>query len=84
MALVRSIVAGNKVLLLDEPTAALDPALKNELCYLLKEIRELYQLTIIMVTHDIEVAYMVGDQLVFDRWPNSTNHSIASCEICTS
>ncbi len=65
VALVRSIVAGNKVLLLDEPTAALDPALKNELCYLLKEIRELYQLTIIMVTHDIEVAYMVGDQFVF-------------------
>jgi ABC-type sugar transport system ATPase subunit len=65
VALVRSMVAGNKVLLLDEPTAALDPALKNELCYLLKEIRELYQLTIIMVTHDIEVAYMVSDQLVF-------------------
>ena len=65
VTLVRSIVAGNKVLLLDEPTAALDPVLKNELCYLLKEIRELYELTIIMVTHDIEVAYMVGDQLVF-------------------
>jgi ABC-type sugar transport system ATPase subunit len=65
ISLARSLVAGNKVLLLDEPTSSLHHSLKNELCYLLGEIQEQFNLTVIMVTHDIESAFMLGHTITF-------------------
>jgi ABC-type Fe3+/spermidine/putrescine transport system ATPase subunit len=65
IALARSIVTGNKVLLLDEPTSSLNQSLKMELCHLILEIQEEFSLTIIMVTHDMESAFMLGQSLVF-------------------
>ncbi len=65
VALARSIVAGNKILLLDEPTSSLNSVLKTELCHLLLSIQKEFQLTIIMVTHDMESAYMLGDTITF-------------------
>lgn len=65
IALARSLVAGNKILLLDEPTSSLHDSLKNELCYLLGEIQEQFKLTVIMVTHDIESAFMLGNTITF-------------------
>jgi ABC-type Fe3+/spermidine/putrescine transport system ATPase subunit len=65
ISLARSLVAGNKVLLLDEPTSSLHHSLKNELCYLLGEIQEQFKLTVIMVTHDIESAFMLGHTITF-------------------
>jgi ABC-type Fe3+/spermidine/putrescine transport system ATPase subunit len=65
VALARSIVAGNKILLLDEPTSSLNSVLKTELCHLLLSIQKEFELTIIMVTHDMESAYMLGDTITF-------------------
>ena len=65
VALARSIVTGNKILLLDEPTSSLNQSLKMELCHLLLDIQEEFGLTIIMVTHDMESAFMLGQSLMF-------------------
>ena len=54
--LARSLCAAQKLLVLDEPFAGLDPLISAELYQLLKKINREMGMTIIMVSHDIEVA----------------------------
>jgi len=51
--LARALLATSKVLVLDEPTAALDPVASLEFYQLLKEINQEQQITILMVSHDV-------------------------------
>ncbi|MFP7571021.1 ATP-binding cassette domain-containing protein [Marivita sp. S2033] len=51
-ALARVLVQGRPVLLLDEPFAALGPALKVEMLDLVKEVAQAEALTVLLVTHD--------------------------------
>lgn len=63
IAFVRAIAAGSKILVMDEPLSSLNQSLKVELQYLLKNLHEKYQLTIIMVTHDLEEAFLLADSI---------------------
>lgn len=63
VALVRALAPGNNVLLLDEPLSALHESLKKELWFLLRELQARYDLTILMVTHDLEEAFFLGDTI---------------------
>jgi thiamine transport system ATP-binding protein len=55
-ALARCLIRQQPILLLDEPFSALDPALRNEMLQLLQEICDLRQLTLLMVSHNLEDA----------------------------
>lgn len=50
-----------KLLLLDEPTTALDPTSKNEIANLLLTIASKSDITMLLVTHDIGLVKMVAD-----------------------
>lgn len=54
VAIVRCLMMHRPILLLDEPFSSLDPKLKQAMFTLLFEIQQEYQLTILMVTHQIE------------------------------
>ena len=56
VTIARSLVSGPLVLLADEPTGALDSATGHELMTLLRELVEQEGLTIVLVTHEQEVA----------------------------
>ena len=60
-ALARAVASGCKYLILDEPLSALHESLKKELWYLLKDLQRRYDLAILMVTHDLEEAFFLGD-----------------------
>jgi ABC-type sugar transport system ATPase subunit len=62
-ALARAVVSGCKYLVLDEPLSALHETLKRELWYLLKDLQRKYDLAILMVTHDLEEAFFLGDTI---------------------
>jgi ABC-type sugar transport system ATPase subunit len=62
-ALARAVVSGCKHLVLDEPLSALHESLKRELWYLLKDLQKRYNLAILMVTHDLEEAFFLGDTI---------------------
>lgn len=62
-ALARAIVSGCKYLVLDEPLSALHESLKRELWYLLKDLQGRYELATLMVTHDLEEAFFLGDTI---------------------
>ena len=54
--LARSLCAAEKLLVLDEPFAGLDPVISAELYRLLEKINRELGMTIIMISHDIEAA----------------------------
>lgn len=56
VAIARAIVSDPQVLLADEPTGNLDTARSREIMDLLKELRALDDITIIMVTHEPDMA----------------------------
>ena len=62
-ALARAVASGCKNLVLDEPLSALHQSLKKELWYLLKDIQKRYDLAILMVTHDLNEAFFLGDAI---------------------
>lgn len=53
VALARMLVMDRPVLLMDEPFAALDPALRRDMGALVGEIARERQLTLVLVTHDL-------------------------------
>jgi len=53
VAIARAIANRPKVLIADEPTGNLDPAMSDEIMTLLEKINREYGTTILMVTHDL-------------------------------
>lgn len=64
VAIARALVNSPEVLLADEPTGNLDSATKEEIHNLLFSLRESFEQTIIIVTHDPELADMCDRKLV--------------------
>lgn len=62
--LARAFCASDGLLLLDEPTAGLDPLVASEFYRLLREFREETGATIIMVSHDMEAAVENADKIL--------------------
>ncbi len=58
VAIARALATNPRVLLADEPTGNLDTATSKQVLTLFKQMRKMYGLTIIMVTHNPEVAAM--------------------------
>jgi putative ABC transport system ATP-binding protein len=65
VAIARALANNPKVLLADEPTGNLDSTRAHELLGLLREMVEHDGLTILMVTHDHELANSFADRIVF-------------------
>lgn len=64
VGVARGLVADPNILLMDEPFGAVDPIVREELqAELLRLQRDLGK-TIVFVTHDIDEAFMLGDQVV--------------------
>ncbi|MBP6123214.1 MULTISPECIES: thiamine ABC transporter ATP-binding protein ThiQ [Providencia] len=59
-ALARCLIRNQPILLLDEPFSALDPALRNEMLQLLNDICKTKQITLLMVSHNIEDALQIA------------------------
>lgn len=85
VAIGRCLLQHRPILLLDEPFSSLDPKLKKEMFELLYEIQQEYNLTILMVTHQLEdislnnnrCLVVVDGQIAFDgRYDNLQNQGM--------
>lgn len=63
VALARALVMDPPLLLLDEPTAGLDPAASDSFCDLLTSLHAELGLTVIMVTHDLDTVVELSTQV---------------------
>ncbi|MGW8554897.1 ABC transporter ATP-binding protein [Streptomyces tubercidicus] len=64
VALARALARHPAVLLLDEPTAGLDPALRDEIGQLLRHLASRHQLAIALSCHDADLVSRLADDLV--------------------
>ena len=64
VAIARALIAKPKVLLLDEPLAALDLKLRKDMQQELKKIQKATGITFVFVTHDQEEALTMSDTVV--------------------
>ena len=65
VSLARAIVTDPSALLLDEPLLSLDPELRQKLREEILRIHREFDLTIILVTHDVEDVFELADSIVF-------------------
>ena len=58
-----AVACNPKILICDEPTTALDVTIQAQILQLLKEMRVKYDLTIVMITHDLGVVANIADRV---------------------
>ena len=65
VALARAIVSNPACILYDEPTTGLDPIVADGVNHLIRRLQKRFQVTSIVVTHDMKSAFHVADQVAY-------------------
>lgn len=60
-AIARALLAAPRLLLLDEPARGLDPSLRAGFYHLLRQVREEFSLPVVLVTHDLDECFALGE-----------------------
>ena len=58
-----ALACSPRILICDEPTTALDVTIQAQILQLLKQMRQKYHLTIVMITHDLGVVANIADRV---------------------
>jgi phospholipid/cholesterol/gamma-HCH transport system ATP-binding protein len=64
LGIARTLILNPKIMLYDEPTAGLDPITSKEINELINEVRNKYNTSSIIITHDVTCAHDTGDRIV--------------------
>lgn len=68
VAFARAVIMDPKILFCDEPSAGLDPAVASALDDLILRLREAMNMTVVVVTHELESVFKVADRItVLDK-----------------
>jgi putative ABC transport system ATP-binding protein len=67
VGIARAIVAHPKVVVADEPTGDLDPNSSQQILHLLKRLNKQLNVTLLMVTHDIEASQVADKQFCLEH-----------------
>ncbi len=65
LCIARSLAVEPKVILMDEPTSSLDPVSTQRIEDLLTELRDIYGITVVVVTHNVHQAQRISDYTIF-------------------
>jgi phospholipid/cholesterol/gamma-HCH transport system ATP-binding protein len=84
VAIARAIAVQPKYLFCDEPNSGLDPKTSIVIDNLIKEITEEYDITTIVITHDMNSVIEIGDKIMFiykgEKWWEGSKAEILQTE----
>ena len=63
VSIARALITRPKLIVADEPVAAIDASMKMNIVNLFKELKDKYNVSFIYVTHDLSTAYYVSDYI---------------------
>lgn len=63
VSIARALITRPKLIIADEPVAAIDASMKMNIVNLFKELKEKYNVSFIYITHDLSTAYYVSDYI---------------------
>src|SRR5216684_4165220 len=64
VSVARALVGNHRIVLFDEPTVALDPPTSGTICDLIIELRDLENVSSIVVTHEMDVVKYLTSEYV--------------------
>ena len=67
VGLARAIVHRPQIILYDEPTTGLDPVVSDSIDQLMMRVRDNYQVTSLVITHDMRCARRMGQRVIYLR-----------------
>lgn len=66
-SIARALITAPKLLLLDEPARGLDAPLRDDLYGILRQVRDEFSTPVLLVTHDLEECFALGDAMLVLR-----------------
>jgi peptide/nickel transport system ATP-binding protein len=63
VSIARALITRPKLIIADEPVAAIDASMKMNIVNLFKELKDKYKVSFIYITHDLSTAYYVSDYI---------------------
>ncbi len=84
VGVARGLAVDPNILLMDEPFGAVDPIVRAELQQELLRLQRELGKTVVFVTHDIEEAFLIGDQVVILRTGGEVVQAGSPAEILAS
>lgn len=63
VSIARALITRPKLIIADEPVAAIDASMKMNIVNLFKELKDKYSVSFIYITHDLSTAYYVSDYI---------------------
>jgi phospholipid/cholesterol/gamma-HCH transport system ATP-binding protein len=64
IAIARTLILKPEIILYDEPTAGLDPLTSVEMNHLINSVKERYNTSAVIITHDLTCAKKTGDRVL--------------------
>ena len=63
ISIARALITKPKLIIADEPVAAIDASMKMNIVNLFKELKDKYNVSFLYITHDLSTAYYVSDYI---------------------
>ena len=63
ISIARALITRPKLIIADEPVAAIDASMKMNIVNLFKELKDKYNVSFLYITHDLSTAYYVSDYI---------------------
>ena len=63
ISIARALITRPKLIIADEPVAAIDASMKMNIINLFKELKDKYNVSFVYITHDLSTAYYVSDYI---------------------